>query len=100
MGGRFFMPILLLITDLKFVLGHYIVFPQVNLGEGLAVPCLFLCQWGFSITPKRMGSGKSKGHERQSGLIAVIVGLCAAVSLNAVIYRELQKNDETPAAAE
>lgn len=100
MGGRFFMPILLLITDLKFVLGHYIVFPQVILGEGHAVPCLFLCQWGFSITPKRMGSGKSKGHERQSGLIAVIVGLCAAVSLNAVIYRELQKNDETPAAAE
>ena len=33
-------------------------------------------------------------------LIAVIVGLCAAVSLNAVIYRELQKNDEKPAAAE
>lgn len=33
-------------------------------------------------------------------LIAVIVGLCAAVSLNAVIYRELQKNDETPAVVE
>ncbi|MCI7002129.1 MAG: hypothetical protein MR898_07445 [Prevotella sp.] len=47
-----------------------------------------------------MGSGKSNGHERQRGHIAVIVGLCAAVSLNAVIYRELQKNDEKPAAAE
>ncbi|WP_158214641.1 hypothetical protein [Prevotella sp. P5-50] len=47
-----------------------------------------------------MGSGKSKGHERQRGHIAVIVGLCAAVSLNAVIYRELQKNDEKPVVVE